>query len=75
MNAAAATYEIGTKYTPVGRNGQQCTVVDILKTFNSAGELVRIRYVATHQFCGQTITDSDVCAATIARGLINRSAA
>lgn len=75
MTTAEATYEIGTKFIPIGRDGRECTVVDILKTFNNAGELVRIRYVATHQFCGQTITDSDVVAATIARGLVRSKAA
>jgi hypothetical protein len=74
MSTAAATYEIGTKFIPNGRD-YECTVVDILRTYNSARELVRIRYVATHQFCGQTITDSDVVAATIARGLIASKAA
>lgn len=46
-----------------------CTVVDIYKTYNGANELVKIRYVATHEFMGQTITDYDVIETTIARGL------
>jgi hypothetical protein len=74
MNTAAATYEIGTKFIPVGRVARECTVIDILRTYNSANELVRVRYVATHTFAGQLITESDVCAATIARGLINQDA-
>jgi len=40
-------------------------------TRNLAGEVVQVRYVATHQFLGQTVTNRDVCASTIARGLIS----
>lgn len=64
------TYPIGTKYLGGGKRKDECTVVDILKTYNNAGESVRVRYVATHQFMGQAITDYDVCAVTIARGLL-----
>jgi hypothetical protein len=60
-------FAIGTKYNPRGKH-YQCTVVDILKTYNSAGELVRIRYVSTHTFLGQTVMDTDVCETTIAMG-------
>lgn len=63
-----ARFAIGTKFKPVGRNSQLCTVIDILRTYNSAGELVKVRYVAEHEFCGQMVRDSDVCDATIARG-------
>jgi hypothetical protein len=45
-----------------------CAVTDILKTYNSKGELVKIRYVAEHQFMGQTVTDRDVVETTIAMG-------
>ena len=62
-------YEIGTQYIPQGRNKTLCTVIDILKTYNGKGELVRTRYVATHEFCGQLVSDYDVVAPTIARGL------
>lgn len=61
-------YEIGHQFTMRGKAPQVCTVVDVLRTYNSAGELVKLRYVATHQFMGQTLTDSDVCDTTIARG-------
>ena len=63
-------YAIGTQFKTRGKCPRVCTVVDILKTYNSAGELVKIRYVATHEFSGQTVTDSDVVAATIAMGKI-----
>ena len=61
-------YPIGTTYKGHGKT-KTCTVVDILKTYNSKGELVKTRYVASHEFCGQTVTDSDVVAVSIARGL------
>lgn len=67
-----ARFAIGTKFRPVRKHAYDCEVVDILTTTNSKGEVVKIRYVATHQFCGQTITDSDVCHSTIARGLVEK---
>ena len=63
-------YAIGTQYTPNGKVKRLCTVTDILKTYNSKGELVRTRYVATHDFCGQLVTDYDVVAPTIGRGIL-----
>lgn len=60
-------YPIGTKFYSRSKDPRVCTVVDVLRTYNAAGELVKLRYVATHQFMGQTITDSDVCDTTIAR--------
>lgn len=63
-------YPIGTKFKTGGKAPRTCTVTDILKTYNSKGDLVSIRYVATHEFLGQTVTDRDVVAVTIARGLI-----
>lgn len=63
-----ARFKIGTKYTARGKQKRECTVTDILKTYNSAGELVKIRYVATHEFCGQIITEHDVVETTIAMG-------
>lgn len=63
-------FQIGQQFKTPGKHPRICTVTDILKTYNSAGELVRIRYVATHEFMGQTVTDHDVCDATIARNKI-----
>lgn len=65
-----AKYQIGTQYKTAGKAPRICTVVDILKTYNSANELVSIRYVATHLFMGQTVTNVDVVETTISRGLI-----
>lgn len=62
-------YAIGTKFITGGKAKRACTVTDILKTYNSAGELVGTRYVATHEFMGQIVTDRDVCSVTIAKGL------
>tara|TARA_R110001599_G_C11814378_1_gene616417 strand:+ start:21 stop:236 length:216 start_codon:yes stop_codon:yes gene_type:complete len=46
------------------------TVSDILETRSTiTGELKGIKYLATHEFMGQTITDSH-CAVTIQRGAI-----
>ena len=60
--------KIGQKYTSRGKYPRQCTVVDIYKTYNASGELVKTSYVATQEFAGQVITDYDVPAATIIRG-------
>jgi hypothetical protein len=64
-------FPIGTKFVPQGRKRQDvCTVVDILKTSNNAGELVKILYCASHSFQGQAVLNCDVVEPTIARGLI-----
>lgn len=64
-------YPIGTKYQVRRKNSiNTYTVTDILKTYNSKNELTKIRYVATHVFLGQTVTDHDVVPVTIARGII-----
>ena len=67
---SAPRFKIGTTYKlPRNKNNLVCTVVDIYTTTDAAGEIVRIRYVATHKFCGQTVFDYDVCDTTIARSL------
>ena len=65
----APRFPIGTKFKPIGKD-YVCTVTDFLITFNRAGEIVKRTYCATHQFCGQTISNNDIPEATIARGLI-----
>ena len=65
----AHKFQIGTKYMTGGKT-RVCTVIDHLTTKNSRGEVVRERYVSTHDFCGQTMTDWGVVETTIARGLI-----
>ena len=67
-----ADYPIGTKYyLKRGKMEIVCTVIDIHKTYNAAGELVKTRYVSTYKFCGQLVTESDVVAVTIAKGLVS----
>lgn len=65
--------EIGTKYQTRGKRRDICTVIDILKTYNNAGELVQTRYVSEHTFMGQRVVDRDVVATTIKMGLISES--
>ena len=65
------TFPIGTKFMTRGKCPKRCTVVDILKTYNHAGELVRIRYVATHDWMGQTLVDETVTHTTIAMGKVD----
>jgi len=62
-------YSIGQQYKTRGRYPRQCTIVDILRTYNSVGELVQIRYVVEHEFMGQTVRDASVCETTIAMAL------
>lgn len=63
-------FAIGQRFHTRGKAPQLCTIVDILSTYNSANELVRIRYVATHEFLGQTVYDYDVVDATVAMGIV-----
>jgi hypothetical protein len=60
-------FDIGKRYKPIGKD-YWCEVVDVHKTYNSKGELISIHYVATHEFCGQIVTDYRVVDPTIARG-------
>ena len=63
-------FQIGTEFMSRGKHPKVCTVVDVLRTYNNAGELVRLRYVATHlSATGQIVTDHDVCDTTIARNI------
>ena len=48
-------YPIGTKFNHGGKVNRLCTVVDIYKTYNHAGELVKTAYMAEHEFMGQVI--------------------
>ena len=45
-------FAIGTKYKTRGKAPRICTEVDVLRTYNSAGELVKLRYVSQHEFLG-----------------------
>ncbi len=63
-------FSIGQQYRHhKGKSSYICTVTDIWRTYNSAGVLVKMRYVATHEFCGQLSTDFDVLEITIAKAV------
>ena len=51
-------YPIGTQFVPYGGKRPEETVIDVLKTYNSKGELVKVRYLCTHNFCGQKVTST-----------------
>jgi len=70
VSASSPKFAIGQQFMTRGRHPRLCTVVDILQTYNAAGELVKIRYLAAHEFLGKTVTDHDVCETTIAMGAI-----
>lgn len=63
-------FPVGTRFRTRGKYPRECVVVDYHVTRNLAGEIVKARYVATHQFIGQEVVDLDVPETTIAMGLI-----
>lgn len=63
-------FPIGTRYYTGGKDKRLCTVVDFWRIYNSRDELVSYRYVATHEFMGQMVTEYDVVDVTIAKGII-----
>ena len=63
-------FPVGTQYMSSGKHPHLCTVVDLYVTRNLAGEMVAMRYVAEHEFCGHMIRDYDVVDATIAKGIV-----
>jgi hypothetical protein len=62
--------EIGTTYQTRGKRKDMCKVIDIYKTYNFKGELVKTTYVSEHTFLGQKVTEYDVVKTTILIGLI-----
>ena len=59
---------IGTQYYSAGKHPKLCTVIDIHTTYNYLNELVKTRYVTSHEFMGQNVIEYDVPAVTIQRG-------
>lgn len=59
-------YRIGQRFKTAGKNPRIATVIDIYKTYNNAGNLVKIRYVAQYPSVLNIVTDYDVCEASIA---------
>ena len=67
MKTFPDVFPIGTKFRPTGKD-YICTVVDIHKTFNLAGELIKLEYVSSYDFVSpKTRTDLKT---TISRGYI-----
>lgn len=60
-----AKFKIGDTYT--NRRKQLCEIIDIHRTYNEKGEMMLLRYVVVHEFCGQRVVDRDVCETTILR--------
>lgn len=67
-------FGIGQQYVTRGRHKKLCTVRDVLRTYNHANELVDVRYVATHEFLGQVVTDYSVPETTVAMGAFDADA-
>ncbi len=62
-------FPIGTQYKTRGKFPRLCTVTDQLTVTNSKGEIVKVFYTSEHEFCGQLVTNTDVCDTTIAMGV------
>ena len=69
MTNGKQQYAIGTQYLPMAKHPRLSTVTDFLTVTNSAGEVVKTYYESTNECMGQTVTNHEVCAATIARGI------
>jgi hypothetical protein len=63
-------FPIGTVFKTRHKHPRTCTVIDIYRTFNSAGEQVDMRYVTTHEFLGQILTDTQVPETAIQLGTV-----
>lgn len=63
-------FPIGTQGRLAMKHAPVFTVVDQLTVTNSKGDIVAIRYITSHQFCGQTVLNHDVVDTTIARNLL-----
>ncbi len=71
MDERGPKFAIGQCFKTQGKHPKVCKIIDIHKTYDSQGKLVKFRYVATHEFVGQILTDYEVVEATVARGLIH----
>ena len=60
---------IGTEFLTRGNHPRKCKVIDIHTTTNSAGQVVKVTYVAEHEFLNQTLVEYDIPEATIIRGM------
>jgi hypothetical protein len=64
------THPIGTQFMSRCKHPLLCTVVDVLTTRNSAGDIVKVRYVAVHEFMGRVVADHDVTHTAISMGKV-----
>ena len=62
-------FPVGTVYKP--RNCGECTVCDILYTFNASGRLIKIRYEATFMHAGQLVKKYDIAEDRIEKFLVS----
>lgn len=65
-------FPVGTKFATRSRDAGVHilhTVTNFHTTRNLAGEIVRARYVATHQFMGQDVEVTDIPQLTVAIGV------
>lgn len=67
---AGMTYK--AKRFPKAKEKTLFTVEDIHTTFNSKGEQVKTRYVVSHVFMGQKVTQYDVLKVTIQRAMFDQ---
>lgn len=63
---------IGVQYKTRGKHPKLCTVVDEHTTYNRAGDVVKVAYVATHEFLGQIVSERDVCQTSILMGEVSQ---
>ena len=68
MNAQQR-FQVGTEYLSSGKHPHLCKVLNFITCTNLAGNIVKTYYETEHEFCGQRVTESDVCETTIARGV------
>jgi len=61
--------KVGQKFKTRGKFPRECEVIDILKTYNLSGDLVKTEYLCQHEFMGQMLKHTE-CAVTIQRGAI-----
>jgi hypothetical protein len=62
-------FPIGTEFMSRGKHPRKCTVIDYRTTTDSRGEVVRISYVASHEFLGIPVVE-EVTEMRVAMGLL-----
>jgi len=70
MSSPQPEFGVGTLYRTSGKHPRDCLVMDVLRTYDTAGRLVAVRYVSVSQFMGQTIVKHDAVGVTIKKGLV-----